>query len=101
MLETRFLRSLCMPETTAMVRVLFHYWAGARAAAGMADETVQATSVAEAMAAVFARHADHRFECVVRASALLVDGLTAHETDLRRPLDGPVEVEVLPPFAGG
>ena len=41
------------------------------------------------------------FSRVVRACSVLVDGAAAHETDLARPLAGPVQVELLPPFAGG
>ena len=84
-----------------MHAVSIHYWAGAKAAAGVAQETVQANSVAAALAAASQRRADPHYDRVVRASALLIDGLTAHPADLSRPLTGPVDVEVLPPFAGG
>jgi molybdopterin synthase sulfur carrier subunit len=84
-----------------MSTVHLRYWAGAKAAAGRAEEVVEATTVAEALALVDAAHADDRFSRVVRACSVLVDGATAHEADLARPLDGPVQVELLPPFAGG
>lgn len=84
-----------------MVLVSFHYWAGARAAAGSAGETVEADTVADALDEVFRRRSDPRFERVVRASTLLIGGLATREEKLRAVLEGPVEVEVLPPFAGG
>ena len=84
-----------------MSTVHLRYWAGAKAAAGRAEESVEAESVGEALVLVCAAHADERFSRVVRACSVLVDGAAAHETDLARPLAGPVQVELLPPFAGG
>ena len=89
-----------MPDTTAVPAVHLHYWAGARAAAGTAEETVEAGSVRAALDLVGAGR-DERFRRVVRACSLLVDGVAAHAEDLDRPLTDPVRVEVLPPFAGG
>ncbi|MCW2810884.1 MAG: hypothetical protein JWP61_1342 [Friedmanniella sp.] len=90
-----------MTDTTGMVLVSLHYWAGAKAAAGTAEETVEAASVAEALEVVTGRRSDPRFARVVRASSVLVDGVAAHRGDLERVLEGPVRAEVLPPFAGG
>lgn len=84
-----------------MVSVSFHYWAGACAAAGLTEETVVADSVAEALDTVFRRRSDPRFERVVRASTLLIAGLATREAEWRTVLEESVEVEVLPPFAGG
>jgi molybdopterin synthase sulfur carrier subunit len=84
-----------------MVWVSLHYWAGARAAAGLETETVSADSVAEAIDTVVARRQDARFALVIKASSVLIDGLTAHPEDLARPLTAAVQVEILPPFAGG
>lgn len=84
-----------------MTQVTLNFWAGARAAAGMTSETVEAVSVGEALDVVLTRHADDRFTRVIRASSLLVDGIAASEGTLRRPLEGATVVEVLPPFAGG
>jgi sulfur-carrier protein len=84
-----------------MVAVSLHYWAGARAAAGLETETVSAGSVAEAIDAVLARRQDARFALVIKASSVLIDGLAAHPQDLERPLTAGVQVEILPPFAGG
>jgi molybdopterin converting factor small subunit len=90
-----------MLESNATVPVCLHYWAGARAAAGVAEEQIEARSVAEALQSACAQRSDPRFDKVIKASSVLIDGLTAHQLDLERPLTGPVRVEVLPPFAGG
>ena len=82
-----------------MPSVHLHYWAGARAAAGLSTETVEAETVRAALGAAGARTA--RLGRVLSACSVLVDGLAAHEADLDRPLSGEVTVEVLPPFAGG
>ena len=84
-----------MPEVT------LNFWAGARAAAGTPSESVEADTVAQALEVVLDRHADDRFTRVVRASSLLVDGVSVSGNTLGRPLEGPSTVEVLPPFAGG
>ncbi len=84
-----------------MTQVTLNFWAGARAAAGTASESVEAASVGEAVELVLTRHADDRFTRVIRASSLLVDGIAASPEALRRPLLEPTVVEVLPPFAGG
>jgi len=81
--------------------VTLNFWAGARAAAGTASESVVAGTVADALDAVLTRHDDPRFARVIRASSLLVDGVSASAAVLRRPLDEDTVVEVLPPFAGG
>ncbi len=84
-----------------MVQVSLHYWAGAKAAAQMAVETVEADTVAAALAMASARRSDPHFDRVVRASTVLVGESVAHPDDLTKPLEGPVRVEILPPFAGG
>jgi sulfur-carrier protein len=90
-----------MLETNAVVSVSLHYWAGARAAAGVAEEQIEARSVAEALRFACDERSDPRFEKVIEASSVLIDGITAHQADLERPLSAPVRVEILPPFAGG
>lgn len=97
--------SPCCPgagrETIPVPLVTLNFWAGARAAAGTPSEVVEAPTVAEALEVVLARHDDARFTRVVRASSLLVDGVSSSGAALDRPLDAPAVVEVLPPFAGG
>lgn len=84
-----------------MVQVSVHYWAGAKAAAGVAFETFEAATVAAALEQASAGRADPHFDRVVRASTVMIGETTAHLSDLDRLLDGPVRVEILPPFAGG
>ena len=84
-----------------MVSVSIHYWAGARAAAGVAEEEIDARSVAEALQLACNQRSDPHFDRVIKASSVLIDGRTAHQQDLEQPLIEPVQVEVLPPFAGG
>jgi molybdopterin synthase sulfur carrier subunit len=84
-----------------MVVVSLHYWAGARAAAGVETESIQTTSVAEALRQAEAARDDPHFSRVIQVCSLLVDGVAARPADLEQPLSGPVRVDVLPPFAGG
>ena len=90
-----------MLETNARVPVSLHYWAGAKAAAGVAEEEIEARSVAEALQLACNERSDPRFTKVIKASSVLIDGMTAHPADLERLLTAPVRVEILPPFAGG
>ena len=84
-----------------MNSVSFYYWAGARAAAGRDFEIVEAESVADAVHKVRAAHSDPRFDRVLSVSSLLVDGLVCPAGERDRPLESPIRIEVLPPFAGG
>lgn len=90
-----------MPDTTAMATVSFHYWAGARAAAGTELESVAAGTLGQAIEEICARRTDPHFARVVRASTLLVNGTAARSDSFGDPLPASVTVEVLPPFAGG
>jgi molybdopterin converting factor small subunit len=88
-----------------MAMVTMRYWAAAKEAAGVADESCEAGTLAEALAAVLARRdgggAD-RLRGVLARSSFLVDGSPA---GVRRPedvsLSAAAVIEVLPPFAGG
>lgn len=84
-----------------MQTVALYYWAGAKAAAGVASETVAADTVAEALRTVLRARPDGAFPQVIGACAVLVDSVAAGPDDLERVLTGPVRVDVLPPFAGG
>jgi len=84
-----------------MVSVSLHYWAGARAAAGVAEEAIEAQSVAEALRLACQQRSDPRFDRVIEMSSVLIDGRTAHQEDLEQQLTEAVRIEVLPPFAGG
>ncbi|MFF3845978.1 MoaD/ThiS family protein [Streptomyces sp. NPDC002328] len=84
-----------------MAKVTVRYWAAAKAAAGVAEESQDAATLAEALQAVRGRHPGELTR-VLRRCSFLVDGdpvgTRAHETV--RLTDGGT-VEVLPPFAGG
>ena len=80
-----------------MAAVTVRYWAGARAAAGVAEEAFEADTLAEAVEAAAARHGD-ALARVLSVASFLVDGVRARPTTV---LGDGVTVEVLPPFAGG
>jgi hypothetical protein len=79
------------------------YWASAKAAAGVGEESLEASTLAEALTVVLARHGDQpRLGEVLSVCSFVVDG---HPTGHRRPdevslAEGWV-AEALPPFAGG
>jgi molybdopterin synthase sulfur carrier subunit len=77
------------------------YWAAARAAAGVAEETTSASTLAEAL--LLARSVrDDRFGRVLEVCSFVVDGTPVGARDHAqvRLADGGL-VDVLPPFAGG
>jgi molybdopterin converting factor small subunit len=84
--------------------VLVRYWAGARAAAGLAEESFPAPmTLSELLAEVVSRHGDRpRLKDVVSVCSVLVGdrpvGTSDPATVVVRPGD---TVELLPPFAGG
>lgn len=85
-----------------MHHVTLRYWAGARAAAGVESEQLPAVSLASALsAAKELRAGDAEFARVLDLCSLLLDGRAVHLSDLDTPLEADVEVELLPPFAGG
>jgi molybdopterin synthase sulfur carrier subunit len=83
--------------------VTMRYWAAAKHAAGVAEEKLDAATLAEALAeAVARRPAATEFRAVLARSALLVDGEQAggRPAEAVALPEGAV-IEVLPPFAGG
>ncbi|HEX6246543.1 MAG TPA: MoaD/ThiS family protein [Nocardioidaceae bacterium] len=84
--------------------VLVRYWAGARAAAGVAEESYPApTTLADLFSEVVSRHLDRpRLKDVVAVCSVLVGDRPVSSSDpadvVLRPGD---TVELLPPFAGG
>jgi molybdopterin converting factor small subunit len=78
--------------------VVVRYFAGARAAAGVAEEKVEAASLAELIASLGGARGT-RLASVLAVAAFLVDGLAWHDRAAALP-DG-ATVDVLPPFAGG
>jgi molybdopterin converting factor small subunit len=85
-----------------MAIVTVRYWAAAKQAAGIAEESLTAGTLAEALAAMRAGHRSAPdLDAVLARSSFLIDGERAAgpaaDVTLR---DGAV-IEVLPPFAGG
>ena len=80
------------------------YFAGARAAAGVAEEDVRLgapATVAEVLAAVRGAHRPE-LERVLGGCSFLLNGVAVHDRDTVLPnTDESVELDVLPPFAGG
>jgi molybdopterin converting factor small subunit len=83
-----------------MTTVRLHYWAGAKAAAGVELEEVAADSVGAALEQARSRRGPE-FGRVLSVSSVLVDGVVADRAALDRVVSDPVTAEILPPFAGG
>jgi molybdopterin synthase sulfur carrier subunit len=86
-----------------MAKVTIRYWAAAKEAAGMAEESVDAATLRDALnAAVAGRKPGNRLATVIARSSFLVNadpvGRKAAESIVLA--EGAV-IEVLPPFAGG
>lgn len=81
-----------------MAHVTVRYFAGARAAAGLAEEQTEARTMAELVTALgTARGA--RLARTLTACSFLVDGVAARDLDAVLPEQA--TIDVLPPFAGG
>jgi molybdopterin converting factor small subunit len=78
--------------------VLVRYFAGARAAAGVAEEKIAASTLDALLDALREAHGD-RLSHVLAGCSFLVDGLACR--DRSAPLSPDAVVDVLPPFAGG
>ena len=80
---------------------VLRYWAAAKEAAGVAEESVDATTLEEALAAARAGHSE-RFATVLARCSFVVDGDPVGGRDHARVGVQPASlVDVLPPFAGG
>lgn len=92
------------PSGPSEPSVLVRYWAGARAAAGVAEERYPAPSTLSGlMDEIVARHGDRpRLKDVVGVCSVLVGDRPVSSSD---PAEVVIEagdtVELLPPFAGG
>lgn len=83
--------------------VTVRYWASARAAAGVAQEQLAGSSVAEVLDAARAAHVDQpRFAAVLSVCSLLLGDrpIASSDQSVVHVVDGDC-LEVLPPFAGG
>jgi molybdopterin synthase sulfur carrier subunit len=77
------------------------YWAAAKEAAGIAEEDVVASTLAEALAGARDRHSE-RFATVLARCSFVVDTDPVGGRDhALLPLTPESLVDVLPPFAGG
>ena len=92
-----------------MAIVTLRYWAAAKEAAGTAEETISAATLAEALAAARGKAGadghtgqNSRLRAVLARSSFLIDGTPVGR---RAPeavvLSDAAVIEVLPPFAGG
>lgn len=84
-----------------MPTVMVRYFASARAASGVEQETLQlpvGASVSEALGLLRERHPE-KLPRVLEAASFLLDGIAVRDRSRAVP-DGS-ELDVLPPFAGG
>ncbi len=79
--------------------VTVRYFAAARAAAGLTEESLPAVRcLDELVAELLDRHGE-RLGAVLAVASFLVDGLAWH--DRRAVVPSGATIDVLPPFAGG
>jgi sulfur-carrier protein len=88
-----------------MVTVTLRYWAAAKEAAGVAEQSVTADTLAAALAVASAALAGNRgpnLDAVLARSSFLIDGAPVGQRAAAsvQLAEGNV-IEVLPPFAGG
>jgi molybdopterin synthase sulfur carrier subunit len=79
--------------------ITVRYFAGARAAAGVTEESAPDGLSLEELAAHLTAARGEGLGTVLKAASFLVDGVACH--DRHEALPGGVTVDVLPPFAGG
>jgi molybdopterin converting factor small subunit len=87
--------------TTAPTTVRIRYFAGARGATGLAEETVsmpEGATVADLVADMGGRHGE-KLGRVLTACSFLLDGVAVR--DLSTAVRNGADLDVLPPFAGG
>ncbi|HTR95037.1 MAG TPA: MoaD/ThiS family protein [Trebonia sp.] len=86
-----------------MVKITIRYWAAAKEAAGMAEESLEAATLRDALNTVVAsRKPDGRLAAVLARSSFLVNADPVGKADKDSIVLGEgAIIEVLPPFAGG
>ena len=86
-----------------MVKITIRYWAAAKEAAGVAEESLDAVTLRDALdAAVARRQPDGRLAAVLARSSFLVNADPVGKADKNSVVLGEgAVIEVLPPFAGG
>jgi sulfur-carrier protein len=102
---TQVTETLATSATSAQARVVrVRYFAGARAAAGVAEEDVRldgAATVATVLAAVRGTHGPE-LDRVLGGCSFLLNGVAVHDHETPLPeADKWAEIDILPPFAGG
>jgi sulfur-carrier protein len=85
-----------------MATVTLRYWAAAKDAAGVEEQTVTAETLAKALAEAGDAGVRARLRPVLERSSFLIDGnpVGRRAADSVQLSEGAV-IEVLPPFAGG
>jgi sulfur-carrier protein len=88
---------------TDMARVTIRYWAAAKAAAGLPEESLEAVTLRDALNAAVARRkpGSHLAQVLARSSFLVDANQVGHADPQSIVLDDGAVIEVLPPFAGG
>ncbi|WP_422772547.1 MoaD/ThiS family protein [Plantactinospora sp. WMMC1484] len=85
--------------SSSMPTLAVRYFAAARAAAGVAEETVPGGRSLDQLTGELVRRHGARLGTVLEMASFLVDGVAWH--DRQAPLPAGATVDVLPPFAGG
>jgi molybdopterin synthase sulfur carrier subunit len=88
---------------TDMAKVIIRYWAAAKEAAGVQEESAEAVTLSDLLNTVVAsRKPDGRLADVLKRPSVLVNADPVGRADRSSiVLDDGAVVEVLPPFAGG
>jgi sulfur-carrier protein len=84
-----------------VTNVLVRYFAGARGAVGLTEETVtmpDGATVQDLVTELGTKHGE-KLTRVLTACSFLLDGVAVRDLSTRMPAD--TGVDVLPPFAGG
>ncbi len=84
-----------------MVAGVIRYWAAARDAAGASEDSYEAATLAEALAAARARHGELFGAVLDRCSFIVDDAPVGGRDHATVELSRGGTIEVLPPFAGG
>jgi molybdopterin converting factor small subunit len=84
-----------------VTRVTIRYWAAAREAAGVREESLDADTLAAVVAGAGARHGERLAAVLTRCSYLVDDTPVGRCEPAEVVLADGCVVEALPPFAGG
>ncbi len=76
------------------------YWAGARTAAGTAEQIIEAATLGAVLGEVRKDHGA-AMSRLLAVSVVLVDGVQVSDGDIVRTVSADSVIEILPPYAGG